>query len=174
MTRKRIGRHLEGGMVPEEERAARSERDALLEVLARWATGVALMAVREGARVHALTVTAFMPVSVDPPLVVVGLGPNASALPYLETGVRFTISLLAAGQQSVASRFADTFPVGPSPFPDDGAPVVPDAVAGLTCAVLEVRPAGDHHLVMGRVEDFLAGSDDPALAYYRRAYHTVG
>jgi flavin reductase (NADH) len=170
MTRKRIGRHLEGGTVPDDERERRQRDDALREALSHWATGVTIVAVRDEGKVHALTVSAFMPVSVDPPLVMVSLGGNASALPFVETGTRLAISLLAAGQRGLASRFADVLPVGPSPFVAEGPPVVAGALATLVCTVEEIRQAGDHHLVTGRVDEARTGPGTPPLVYYRRQY----
>lgn len=174
MARKRIGRHLEGGSVPDDERASREAGDAVREVFARWVTGVTIMAVREDTRVHALTVSAFMPLSVDPPLVLASLGPNASVLPFLDPGTPFAISVLDAEQRGLASRFADVFPAGPSPFAADGPPIVNGCLAALVCTVEEIRVAGDHHLVIGRVAGTHRGSDGPALAFFRRAYHPVG
>lgn len=174
MTPKRIGRHVGGGPEPEAERERRERTDALKEAFSRWASGVSILAVREEGRVHALTVSAFIPVSVDPPLVLVSLGPNASALPYLEAGTVFVISLLAESQRDLASRYADTLPVGPSPFPDAGPPVVTGALATLSCAVDEMLERGDHTLVIGRVEAAKEGPDAPALAYFRRDYHSIG
>jgi flavin reductase (NADH) len=174
MTPKRIGRHLEGGKVPEDERASRQRGEELREALARWATGVTVVAVREPDGVHALTVSAFMPVSIEPPLAVVSLGRNASVLPYLDRDGTFAISLLGADQKGLASRFADVFPVGPSPFPTAGPAIVDGCVAALVCRVEEVRAVGDHHLVTGRVVEAQRGRDGPALVYYRREYHPLG
>lgn len=174
MTPKRIGRHVGGGPEPEEERERRARTDALREALSRWASGVSILAVRAADRVHALTVSAFIPVSLEPPLILVSLGPNASARPYLETGTPFAISLLAASQQGLASRYADTFPVGPSPFPDSGPPVVADALATLSCEVEEMLERGDHTLVIGRIDTAAEGPDASALVYYRRDYHSIG
>ena len=174
MTPKRIGRHVGGGPEPEEERERRERADALRETFARWASGVSILAVRDAGRVHALTVSAFVPVSVEPPLVLASLGPNAAALPYLEPDVPFAISLLTATQQALASRYADSFPVGPSPFPDTGAPVVEGALASLTCTVEEMMQRGDHTLVIGRVDAAREGPDSDALIYFRREYHSVG
>jgi flavin reductase (DIM6/NTAB) family NADH-FMN oxidoreductase RutF len=174
MAPKRIGRHLEGGSVPEDERERQQRGAALREALSHWASGVTIVAVRDEGKVHALTVSAFLPLSVEPPLVLISLGHNASALPFLEPGTSFAISLLAAGQRGLASRYADVFPVGPDPFAAHGPPIVRDAVASLACTVVEVRPAGDHHLVTGRVDDARAGQDQPVLVYHRRAYGSVG
>jgi flavin reductase (DIM6/NTAB) family NADH-FMN oxidoreductase RutF len=174
MTPKRIGRHLEGGRVPDDERARRRSQDQLREAFSVWASGVTIVAVRDEGRVHALTVSAFMPLSLEPPLVVLSLGSNASALPYLAAGTPFAVNVLAAGQRGLASRFADVLPVGPSPFPADGPPIMKTALAALSCVVDEIRRAGDHHLVTGRVVEAYTGVDGPALGYYRREYHQIG
>lgn len=173
MTPRRIGRHLEGGMVPDDERARRQRQDKLREAFSRWASGVSIVAVRDQDRVHALTVSAFMPLSMEPPLVLVSLGANASALPYLDPGTPFAISLLAADQRGLASRFADVFPAGASPFPAEGPPVIDGCIAALACTVDEMRPVGDHYLVTGRVDEARAGGDGGALVYFRRQYHSV-
>jgi flavin reductase (DIM6/NTAB) family NADH-FMN oxidoreductase RutF len=173
MTRKRIGRHIEGGSVPADDHDRRHGQDALREVLSRWASSTTIVAVRDGARVHALTVTAFMPLSVDPPLVAVGLGANAAALPYLRPGSEFAVSLLSADQRGLASRYADVFPVGPDPFPGDGPPVVRASLAWVRCQVEDIRETGDHHLVTGRVTDAGIGDDGAALVYFRRDYPRV-
>lgn len=147
--------------------------DALRDALAGWPAGVTIVAVRAEGRVHALTVSAFMPVSLKPPLILVSLGPNAAAAPYLDPGIEFGVSLLAGDQQSLASRFADTFPVGASPFAGEGVPLVADALAGLVCEVEEVLIRADHRLVMGAVRDVRPGRDAAALAWRHREYRVV-
>lgn len=176
MTPERLGRHVSGGREPEEERARRQRRDALRDVLALWVTGVTVLAVREGAHgtVHALTVSAFVPISVDPPLVLTSLGPNASALPYLDPGAGYVISILGDDQKGIASRYADTFPVGPSPFPEQGPPRVRGSIASLVCEVDEMLVRGDHTLVIGRVTEPESTEAESALLYFRRGYRNVG
>lgn len=173
MTRRRVGRHVSGGEEPEEEREARERREELTEALSRWASGVSIVAVREGSRVHALTVSAFMPVSVDPPLVLVSLGANAAARPYLEVDTPFAISILASDQRGLASRFADSFPVGPTPFPVDGPPIVEGSLAALDCEVDEIIEGGDHALVVARIVDATAGGEGDPLVYFRRDYRSI-
>ena len=174
MSRKRIGHHVGGGPEPEAERAEREREDALKEAYARWASGVTILATRAEGRVHALTVSAFIPVSLDPPLVLASLGPNASALPYLEPGATFAVSILRADQKGLSSRFADSFPVGPSPFAQAGPPTVDGALAAFVCRVEELLPRGDHTLVTGAVNHVIEGPEEPALVYYRRDYDSAG
>jgi flavin reductase (NADH) len=173
MSRRRVGRHLSGGREPDGERERRERADQLREALSFWASGVTLLALREGPTVHALTASAVMPVSIEPPLVAVGLGGNAAILPFLDPGTPFAISILTADQKPLASRYSDSFPVGPSPFPPDGAPVVDGALAGLVCRVEELLERGDHTLVLGRVTEARTGEPDAALVYYRRDYHRL-
>lgn len=173
MVPRRVGRHIAGGAGVTPERNSDGVRDALRETLAAWPAGVTIVAVRADGRVHGLTVTAFMPVSLDPPLVLVSLGPNAAAAPYLDPGVELGISLLGADQRAIATRFADSFPVGPSPFPASGPPVVEGALAGLVCEVEEVLPRADHSLVIARVREVRRGEARPALAWRNRDYRTV-
>lgn len=175
MTPDRVGRHVSGGREPEDERIERERQDALRDALSLWATGVTVLAVREATAgtVRALTVSAFLPLSVAPPLVLASLGSNASALPYLEPGGEFVISILGDDQRGIASRYADTFPVGPSPFPDEGPPLVLGSIASLVCEVEEMLVRGDHTLVVGRVTDPRSTDAESALAYFRRGYRTV-
>lgn len=176
MTSRRVGKHIGGGNEPEEERRERERKEGFREALSHWATGVTILAVREGGsgRVHGLTVSAFMPVSMDPPLVVSGLGANAAALPYLEPGARYAISILSDDQRALASRYADTFPVGPSPFAAEGAPRIRGSMASLVCEVDEMLVRGDHTLVMGRVVEAESEDGESALAYFRRGYRVIG
>jgi flavin reductase (DIM6/NTAB) family NADH-FMN oxidoreductase RutF len=171
---KRIGSHVGGGPEDPGERSRRQAEEAFRDALAAWPAGVALAAVRDGDAVRALTVSSLIPVTVDPPLVLVSLGPNAPVRPFLDPGSPLTLSVLAASQKGLAARYADTFPVGPSPFPETGPPVAQGALAGLVCEVDELLERGDHLLVIARVVQARSAPDGPALAYFRRAYRTVG
>lgn len=149
------------------------DSDRFKEALAHWPSGVSIVAYRgDDRRIIATTVSAFTSLSVDPPLVLFALGANATVLPFLRQDTRFGISVLAAGQRRLASIFADPFPVGPDPFPHTGDPVIPDALVGLGCTVAELRPGGDHRIVIARVRDATIRSGDPLIRYMRQ-YHGV-
>ncbi|MEJ2217781.1 MAG: flavin reductase family protein [Gemmatimonadota bacterium] len=148
--------------------------DAFREALSRWSTTVTIVAVRDGPAVHATTVTSFFPVSADPPLVAISLGAGAQVLPWLEEGARFVVSFLGEDQRRVASTHADAFPVGPSPFPDEGDPVVAGAVEALMCMVEAVHEAGaGARIVVARVVSTWEGAGDRPLLYHRRAYRKL-
>lgn len=147
--------------------------DEFRDALSRWASGITVVACRVDGRVVATTVSAFTSLSLDPPLVLVALGPNATVLPFLQPGAEFGLSILAEHHRRLASVFADPFPVGPSPFPPDGPPVIHDALLALDCTVDSLAPGGDHRLVFAAVRRVESVTDALPLIRYRRRYHSL-
>lgn len=142
------------------------------EAMARWASGVTIIAARHEGRVVATTVSAFFSLSLEPPFVLAALGPNATVLPFLQPAAPVGISVLAESQRRLATAFADPFPVGENPFDDDVAPVVPDALVRLRCTVHERMPSFDHTLITAAVGDVHFGEAAP-LIRFRRRYHAI-
>ncbi|HEX7051018.1 MAG TPA: flavin reductase family protein [Longimicrobiales bacterium] len=172
-TRRPITARVEATGAEAKERG-RSEA-ALREAFSRWATGVAVVAARDGTTTYAITATAFLPVSIDPPRVLVSINPNATVLPFLqEEGAEFGVSVLAEDQRRLASIFADTGPLAQMYFPRGGDPVLPDALAAFTCRVTRRDLVGDHTLVIGEVVRIAVGPDRRPLLYFRREYGTLG
>jgi len=147
--------------------------DALREAFSRWLSGVTIVAARAGGRLHGMTVSAFVPVSLEPPLLLVSLGADAPVLSAIEEAGRFVVNVLAASQRGLATRFADRFPVGAAPFAAEGDPVLAGALASFSCTLEDVRPAGDHRLVLGRIEGIGLGDDAGPLGYFAREYRRV-
>lgn len=144
------------------------------EAAAFWATGVAVLAAADGDDVEAITLTAFTPLSADPPLVLACVGNDAAVLYVVEDVGRFTVSVLAEGDRRAASNFAQRLPPEPGRFADAD-PVLRGALVSFVCTLRETHPGGDHHVVVGQVERIVMGDDDPApLLYFRREYRTLG
>jgi flavin reductase (NADH) len=146
------------------------DRDRFREALASWASGVAIVACRTDERAVATTVSAFMPLSLEPPLILVALGPNATVRPFLQPGATFAISILGAEQRRLAMVFADPLPVGPDPFPATGVPLIEGALLGLTCEVERVDAGGDHALVIASVREATGGTSGSPLIRHARRY----
>ncbi|MFW6079320.1 MAG: flavin reductase family protein [Gemmatimonadota bacterium] len=146
------------------------------EALSRWASGVAVVAVRNGPSIAAITATAFTSVSLDPPLILVCVGDDATVSPpLLAEGERFGVSILREEQRRLASMYADRGPLARERFAGEGDPVLEDALAALGCVVREIHPAGDHHVVIGEADRVETGpSADSPLLYYRREYRALG
>jgi flavin reductase (DIM6/NTAB) family NADH-FMN oxidoreductase RutF len=130
------------------------------------------------------TVSAFCPVSSDPPLVAVSLMAGSYPAELFgraeEPVTRFAVVLLAAGQRVLAGRFAATgrpgarLMLGDVPHrrgPASGALIVEGGLAALECAADQVLPAGDHLLVIARVTGvpYITDAGEP-LIRFRRGY----
>jgi len=169
MKRQPISAHIRtraGQPASPEARLQEAARDAF----ACWASGVTVIAVRDGPHVLAITATAFMPLSLEPPLILACIGLNATVLPFLGIGRRFTVNLLAEEQRRLASLFADPAPLERSAFPAEGDPVLADALASLGCVVRRTHREGDHDLVVGSIEQVELHDEREPLLYFARQY----
>ncbi len=145
---------------------ARGFRDAL----ARWASGVAVLAVRDAEGVRATTVSSFSSLSLEPPLVVVALSQASRTLQRVEATGGFTLSVLSAAQRSVSVTCAQGEP--DARLFDDAA-FVQDSLVGLSCVVHGLHRHGDHTLIVGRVTRIHEGRQQEPLLYWERGYRTV-
>lgn len=148
-------------------------RDALREALSWWASGVGVLAVSDGEEVEAITVTAFSGVSLDPPLVLVCVGEQSAILPMILEERSFTLNFLAEDDQRRAAGFAQRLPMGGSPFPAEGPPILEGALVSLVCRLWRDDPGGDHRILIGEVERVEHGRDDDPLLFFRREYRAL-
>lgn len=155
------------------ESAVSAER--FREAFARWAATVTLVAARDDRdKVHATTVSSFAPLSAEPPLVVVCLGPSAQVLPYAQESDRVGVSLLPEGESRWASIYADSFAVRAPDWSPGPAPLLPGAVVGLRCTVQAVHPAeGGSRVLVCRVDDIELGDEERPLLYWERGYRRL-
>ncbi|MFD3927200.1 flavin reductase family protein [Streptomyces sp. NPDC058614] len=145
-----------------------SRTDLFRTAAGRFPTGVTVLTTLADGEPFGMTANAFMSLSLDPLLVAVGLGTRSRAHGYVRGSGRFAVTVLSDRQTGTARRFADPArPVGADAFaaddwkrgPATGCPVLLDGVGYFDCTVHSVHTAGDHTLVVGRVDDFgpLAG-----------------
>ena len=74
----------------------------------------------------------------------------------------------------MASRGTDKFSgVTWAPSAHTGSPVLEGALAHLDCTVHTVHEAGDHFVVIGRVQDLRAADAEDPLLFYRGGYRTT-
>ena len=173
-----------------EPRPAETEASAeeFRAALGQLASGVVLLAVHdpeEGARGEdiGMTATAFMSVSLDPPLVLVSVREDSRMDDALSRVDHWAVSVLAAEQRVTAARFAMKGRVSDrllfAELPHErgtasGAPLVSDALATVECRTEQRIPAGDHVLLIGRVLSARLGrpSSGP-LTYFRGQYRQL-
>ena len=152
---------------------------SLREVMACLPTGVTVVAAcDEEGEPYGLTVNSFTSVSLDPPLVLVCIGERSSCHDRLVGADSFSVNLLSAEQGDVALRFASEPSQGRFDevdwFPNmSGDPVLAGTVAWIRCSLSEVLNAGDHSILLGRVES--SGlTDQPALVLHRGRMGSTG
>ncbi|MYR45523.1 flavin reductase family protein [Streptomyces sp. SID5910] len=169
--------------------------DAFRAVMSRLASGVVLVTAQEppldpddpgaprGEDVG-MTATAFMSVSLDPPLVLVSLREGSRMDDLLDEQPVWAVSVLSESQRHIAGRFAMKGRVSDRLLFEDipyargevsGAPLVGGALATLECRTEQRIPAGDHTLVIGRVLTAgLPSADGGPLTYFRGRYRQLG
>ncbi|MFF2847039.1 flavin reductase family protein [Streptomyces sp. NPDC058001] len=175
------GGHAEG-VSNEEFRAAMS----------RLAAGVVLVTAHEpqpdpeGPRGEdvGMTATAFLSVSLDPPLVLVSLREGSRMDDLLAEQPLWAVSVLTESQRHIAGRFAMKGRISDRLLFEDipyirgevsGAPLVGGALATLECRTEQRVAAGDHTLVVARVlTATLPSADSDPLAYFRGRYRQLG
>ena len=153
-----------------------------------WAASVTVVTVRrDDARVaedrpprDGFTATAFLTVSIDPPIVLVSASNATSAFAMLQDSAHFAVNLLAVSQREVADAFARPYADRSAVWgalawsPDaDGVPILTDALGAFSARVRQVVAAGDHTLVLGDVTALHIGADTTPLVYHNRSYGRV-
>jgi len=157
--------------------------------MSRLAAGVVLVTAHDadhGPRGEdvGMTATAFMSVSLDPPLVLVSLRNGSRMDDLLTEQPMWGVSVLAESQRQIAGRFAMKGRLSDRLLFDDlahergevcGAPLVVGALATLECRTEQRVEAGDHTLVIGHVlKAGLADQVAGPLTYFRGRYRQLG
>lgn len=140
--------------------------------LGRFATGVTVITTEKDGQIHGMTANAFMSVSLEPPLVLVSVDNRATMHKLLPQSKRYGVSILAHDQEALSNHFARRPVEGLKlQFVEKhGVPVLEGAVAQIVARVVEVHPAGDHTLYIGRVEH-LEWTDEKPLLFFAGQYH---
>jgi flavin reductase (DIM6/NTAB) family NADH-FMN oxidoreductase RutF len=157
--------------------------DLLADALSAWAAGVTLVTIADDRDDVGTTVSAFCPVSLDPPLVLVSLIADSYPAEVLSRpslpALRFAVTLLSASQKMLAGRFAAAGRPSARLLLDDvphvrgaksGALIPAGGLAALECSVARRVPAGDHLLVISSVVDvpYVTEAGEPLVRFRGR------
>ena len=131
---------------------------------------------------HAMTVSAFASVSLEPPLVLFCAEKIARFHDAVLAACAWAVSILAEDAEKTATWLAtrgrplegQLDEVPHSPGPATGAPLLDGALATLECRTFAVYDGGDHSIVVGEVVS-LSSNEHPAdaLVYYRSRYQAL-
>ncbi|WP_461610834.1 flavin reductase family protein [Cytobacillus kochii] len=135
-----------------------------------FATGVTVITTEVEDGVHGMTANAFMSVSLDPKLVVISIKENAKILSKIQESKTFAVNILTEEQQEVSMIFAGQIKEQREVTFDRlaGQPVVPGAMAQVTCEVSAEHMEGDHTLFIGKVTEIHLQDGNPLLFYKGR------
>lgn len=168
-----------GGIVRGSQRSVGSESletagELLRAFRRRWTTGVAVMSVRDGDRLRGITLTALMPLSIEPPLLAVALAADGAFAQLAGEGRHCAISVLQRDQVFLSERFAGRAPVPDAAFTgiayeldDHDVPVLKDSAAAVSGVIVSRANHGDHDLVVIEIDGGMIGpdEDDPLVTY---------
>ena len=114
------------------------------------------------------TANAVTSLSLDPPLMLACLDRGSRTLEIVRSSGAFGISVLGAGQETLARAFASKAPHTEKfrevSFSDrEGVPILDGAIAWVACRLLELHPGGDHEIAVGDALAVGAGGGDPLV-----------
>ncbi|WNF01290.1 flavin reductase family protein [Streptomyces luomodiensis] len=145
-------------------------------VLGHFPSGITAITSRDAqGRPVGMTVASFTSVSLTPPLVAFLPGKTSSTFPVIAERGTFCVNVLAADQERICralsvsggDKFAEVAWL-PGPHGD---PVIDGVVAWIGCTVEAVHDAGDHYIVIGRVDDLDADSTASPLLFFKSRYN---
>lgn len=147
---------------------------AVRQAFGRFATGVTVVTTLGSDGIpYGAMVTAFVALSVDPPLAQITLTRSSRAAKHLD-GSAFAINVLSADQLELAGHFAG-LPGGRPPVWElrGGIPVLLGNAATLECRAWNSYDGGDHNIVVGEVQSVALGTAEPLL-FLDGCFHRVG
>jgi 3-hydroxy-9,10-secoandrosta-1,3,5(10)-triene-9,17-dione monooxygenase reductase component len=143
-------------------------------VVGHFATGIAIVTAVDGSDPVGLTCVSFVPLSLDPPLVMFSPQKTSSSYPRIKSAGSFCVNILTDEQEDVCRVFAqsggDKFRgIGWRPGPS-GSPILHDVLAWVDCRIETEHDAGDHLIVVGRVLELQAAREGKPLLFHRGGY----
>lgn len=149
--------------------------DVYREIGRSAAGAVSVVAAFDARRAHvaALTVSSFVTLSFDPPLVMFAIQHAGASFKPMVESKEFGVSLLTAAQRPLAERFAtrgsgkrdasgfETGQVLP-------VPLLAGSLAQIECRTHQLVMSGDHAIVVGLVESARTQPGEPLLYFARR------
>jgi flavin reductase len=158
------------------------ERRRLRDLMARFATGVTVVAARHGPLLSGMTANAIASISVDPPLMMASVARKAETHGAIIGSHAFAISVLAADQRELAECFAQPttaakltgFCDAPWHEAESGSPILEGALAYFDCRLVERFDGGDHTIFLGEIVAAGYREDAEPLLWFASGFHRLG
>lgn len=146
------------------------------DALSRFASGVTVVTgVRPDGGLAGVTASAFTSVSLRPPLIAVCLDKTTTCIEAFTRGSHFAIHVLGERQKSLSVHFsqrsADKFKAIDYQLSRQGCPLLEGSLAVIECSRAAVHDAGDHFLILGKVETLDTAANGVPLLHFRGDYY---
>jgi flavin reductase (DIM6/NTAB) family NADH-FMN oxidoreductase RutF len=108
-------------------------------------------------------------VSLEPPLILWNIAKVSTSLQAFLDAKHFAVNVLAADQQPLSVHFAQanrpSFADIDHQTSSRGVPLLAGALARFECRTHEIHDCGDHHIIVGKVENYRHGGGRPLLFF---------
>lgn len=163
--------------------------EAFRHLARAWAATVTVVTARrrDGAgapdapRTDGFTATAFLTLSIDPPLIAIAVERGAGAEALIADADHFAVNLLSEAQAEHSLAFArhwehrtDTWERFAADHDANGVPLLHGTAGAFSARVQGRIDAGDHVLVLGAVTAVHHGDTHRTLLYQHRGYARAG
>lgn len=144
--------------------------------MARIAFSIAVVTAKSEQEELGRTVTSFMPLSVNPPRIIVSIDAHSRLVDLITASTSFSVSFLAVGQEHVADAFAgkwgkvNRFGISSWARWPSGNRRLVDAVVSLDCTLTATINVVDHILFVGTIIDVEDDGRAPPLIWHERSY----
>jgi 3-hydroxy-9,10-secoandrosta-1,3,5(10)-triene-9,17-dione monooxygenase reductase component len=149
------------------------EGKRLREVLGHLPTGVTIITAETPDGPTGMAANSFTSVSLDPPLVLFCPAKSSSTWPAIRAAGAFCVNVMAGHHEELIRQFAlkgaDRF-AGVAYESHDEGPVLAESVAWLACRIEAEHDAGDHTIVVARVNRLDALPNSEPLVFLRGRY----
>lgn len=157
------------------------ERAAFREGMSRVAGAVHIVATGGEGGLAGFTATAMVPVSDDPPTLLVCLNATSRSLRAIVLNGVFSVNTLGSGDTGLADLFAgrtgihgpERFTSGAWPVGENGLPMLEGSLVSFACRLVEASRVATHQVLIGEVEQIRFGPARRGLVYKDRRYHDL-
>jgi flavin reductase (DIM6/NTAB) family NADH-FMN oxidoreductase RutF len=155
------------------------DADAFRKTMRHVASGVFVITTRLDDRMHATTATAFLPLSAEPPLVLVCMHRDSDTHRALSHAPYFGVNVLSQSQATLSTRFAsksreryrfDDLPRFQGP---GGATFIKGSAAHIEVRTESTTAGGDHTIFVGRVTWAQSDRQFAPLVYHQGSHHAL-
>jgi len=154
-----------------------ADQRSFRDTLGRYPTGVAVIAATTPDGPAGMAVNSFTSVSLEPPLIAFCPMLTSSSWMQIKPIGGFAVSLLRSHHEPVARLFsqkgADRFGAHDWHRSPAGHPILAESLGWLDATIESVTRAGDHDVVIARVDHWSEAGEGRPLVFFSGRYHSL-